>query len=111
MTNYANIQVLFDGQDASASFNSAWTDVSNLDKGSIHLKVTGTVAGSIKLQCANDTTYSPVDLVGTSVAISGAGAQMFTFPLGFGFKFVRLSYTATSGTGTMSATMMTYDDN
>lgn len=93
---------------ASASLasnnTSAAINVSDWTHFSLMLVWTGTPTGSFKLQCSNDM-QAPTnweDVTGSSFAVAGAAGQLVfnydTAP----FKWVRLVYTSTSGTGTIT---------
>jgi len=72
---------------------------------SISLNWTGaTAVGSLKLQISNDSVDTPVnwdDLAGTTAAVSGAGSQTWIVSNAF-YAWIRVVYTFTSGTGTIT---------
>lgn len=75
---------------------------------SVFLKWSGTPTGAFKLQCSNDncgTEAEPTDwedVTGSSYLVSGAAGQLVfnydTAP----FRWLRVVYTATSGSGTLT---------
>lgn len=75
---------------------------------SIQVVFTGTPVGSLKVQISDDLTNTPgsvvnwTDFVGSTQAISAAGSFVYTMTAS-GYKWIRVVYTATSGTGTVSA--------
>lgn len=72
---------------------------------SFHAKWTGTPTGSFKLQGSNDVGDSVTDwedIPGSTLAVAGAaGTQMWNYTRS-PFRWVRIVYTATSGSGTLS---------
>lgn len=95
--------------DASQNQNSQVIDASQLFKGSAQAVVTGTAAGTLKVQVSNDN-YIPAkappthwnDLSGSSVAIAGAGNYLIP-QVDLCYQWLRLVFTNTSGTGTITA--------
>ena len=78
-------------------------------EGSLHfsfqIKWTGTPTGTLKLQMSNDidaTVTDWEDIPGSSVAIAGAAGQQVYNYSNAPFRWVRVVYTATSGSGTLS---------
>lgn len=72
---------------------------------SFMVKWTGTPTGTFKLQASNDidaTVTDWEDIPGSSVAVAGAAGQQVWNYTNAPFRFVRLVYTATSGSGTLS---------
>lgn len=72
---------------------------------SFYAKWTGTPTGSFKLQGSNDVGDSVTDwedIPGSTLAVAGAaGTQMWNYTRSQ-FRWVRIVYTATSGSGTLS---------
>lgn len=90
-------------------------DLSNVPLGSIHAIWTGAPTGTMIVQVSNDivadqslvtnwTTYS-----GSTIAIVAADSAMINFS-NAGYRWIRLSYTKTSGTGSLNATLDTKGD-
>lgn len=81
---------------------------------SIQLLITGTIAGSVKLQGSDDpvpdsnflattmTVTNWTDIVGSTQSITGAGTLTYNVSDSM-FNFVRVIYTYGSGTGTITA--------
>lgn len=93
---------LASAQSMASSFNS---NAFNLDRTpifAIQAVYTGSPVGTLKLQSSNDGTNWD-DIAGSTVAVSAAGSQTWNYT-GAGFGKVRLVYTATSGTGSLTAT-------
>lgn len=108
------VQILTNGNmTGTATINSEIIDCNQVWAYSIQAVYSGTPSGTIKLQASADivnlgadgsqpTISNWTDLSGT-VALSGtAGSSMFT-NANFGYRWVRLSYTNSSGTGTLNA--------
>jgi hypothetical protein len=106
-----NVQdTLLDAVDAAeATQTSEWIDVRQIFAGSIHVVAAGTdPVGSVKVQVSNDNVTPPqlptnaVDLGSATVAVSAAG--QFLIPrLELSYGWLRVVYTKTSGTGTITA--------
>jgi hypothetical protein len=77
---------------------------------SIHAVVTGTAAGTLKVQVSNDPPGNAVtnwvDLSGASVSTSGAGNYLIP-KFDVSYEWIQLVYTKSSGTGTLTATIKT----
>ena len=94
--------------DASVSQNSIIVDVQNLHMMSVIVSMSGTAAGTVKVQASNDEPLNNVppnnfvDIAGATVAVS-AGGQFIIPKFDICYKFVKVVYTFASGTGTISA--------
>lgn len=103
--------------DMSGDVASIGLDLQNMAIGSIQAVFTGSPNGTFKLQWSNDIVPIPAsgaanlassvvnwtDYTGSSQAISAAGN--FGWVLGdTGYRWIRLVYTRSSGTGTLNAT-------
>lgn len=116
---FAGVQILSNASMLS-NINSIGIDVSQMALASIQAEWTGAPVGSFKLQISNDilppapSTSNPVgpdpaanvrnwsDYTNSTTAVSGSGN--FTWNMVYvGYRWVRLVYTATSGTGSVSA--------
>lgn len=95
--------------DASASKQSDVIDGSQLYSISIQGAVTGTAAGTLKLQYSNDFVGNPAipqpinfsDVPTATVAVAGAG--VYSIPkTELCYRWLRIVYTATSGAGTIT---------
>ena len=110
-------------QQMTTSSNSIGIDINQEFSWSIQVEWTGAPVGSFTIQVSNDIvpvapiTGNPVGpdpaanvvnwstYTGSTVVVSGsAGNWMYISQLG-PYRWVRLAYTATSGSGSMSAVM------
>lgn len=102
-----NNKKLIDNVSMGASINSAAQQLDHIYGFSIQLVFTGTPNGSFKMQCSNDDveTGSQVvnwtDVANSAQAITAAGDMIYNYD-GSHFKWVRLVYTRSSGTGTLN---------
>lgn len=83
-----------------------WMRIDAMDVFAIFIKWTGTPAGNFNLQCAVDTSDTPSDPVvvsSTTVAAGGAAGSTVWNISGAGYNFVRVAYTSSSSTGTITA--------
>ncbi len=91
--------------DMSTTINGPAMNLDQTLHFSFHAKWTGTPTGSFKLQGSNDvesTVTDWEDIPGSTLAVAGAaGTQMWNYA-DAPFRWVRIVYTATSGTGTLS---------
>ena len=93
----------FNTVNLSGSFNSEQISVANFFHFSLMLKWTGTPTGVFKLQGSNDdsTVEDWEDITGSNFSTLGAAGQVVfnydTAP----FRWLRVVYTFTSGTGTL----------
>lgn len=104
---------MFDAADISANATSAATDVTPVDKASIHVRWTGTSpVGTLVVQYRNNNPdfATPTDpwmnlAFSAAITISGnSGEHQIVFNE-MPFTDIRLVYTATSGTGVLTATL------
>lgn len=107
--------VIANNVDASTSFNSGNIYIENCFSYSVQVVVTGTVAGSLKLQASNDViniqsdpdgsgVTNWTDITGSTQAISGAGNGIYNVSSSI-YKWLRAVYTSSSGTGNMTITV------
>jgi len=106
-----------DSTGAPGSFNAA----SNFQSGqmtaeyaayfSIQAVISGTAVGVLSLQGSNDvgSPFTPftgatnwTDITGSNANVTGSGSVFWNYQ-NCGFKWVRMVYTASSGTGTITA--------
>jgi len=99
-----------DAVSGASSVNGNPANTGYMKSISVNVIATGTLVGSIKLQQSNDKlgiigSTSPtnwVDIASKTVAVTAAG--VFTIPtFDISAGFVRAVYTATSGTGNITA--------
>lgn len=108
-------EVIFNALDGSVNQTSVPLIVDHSWGYAIQLVITGTVAGTVKLQgscdpgpnanfqAANDTqAVNWTDIANSSLPITGAGTLTYDV-VKTAYPFVRVVYTASSGTGTISA--------
>lgn len=108
-------KLLLQNQDASVSFNSPAGLLAHVFGFSIQAIITGTAAGTMKLQGSNDpvpdsdfpstpvwTPTNWTDVANSSEPVTGAGTLMYDFNQCPGYNWVRVVYTSSSGTGTIS---------
>jgi len=96
-------QAITDG-DMSSNITGPSTNILYTDRVSYQLIYTGSPTGTFSVQVSNDeTTWEDVAFDTTPTA-SGAGDTDF-LEIETGAKFIRLNYTASSGTGTLQAKM------
>lgn len=110
-------ELLMSAGSMGASLNSDPIDVKNLIIGSLQIVFTGAPVGSIKLQASDDVYQflkqpepqpAPTnwtDIADSTLAIAAAGNIMYNLS-SMGYDMVRVVYTRTSGTGTMSIRMV-----
>lgn len=78
--------------------------------GAVHSIWSGTPTGTLKLQASCDNVDEPSqvtnweDISGASTAIAGASGSALWNVVNIGYKWLRLSYVFSSGTGTLNST-------
>lgn len=107
-------EVIVNAGDMSADINSNPTQIEWVFGYSIQCVMTDAPVGTLKLQASNDfdpgrpnlapTNWS--DIANTSQAVNGAGIAFYNIPDSM-YRWVRLVYTFTSGTGTLTARIQT----
>ena len=99
---------MFDEVDISTSQTSDATNVENLDKASIHIIWSGTSpVGEIKVQARNGEKNSWFDVdFGDTIDITGNSGDHVIIMNSMPFTHLRLTYTSTSGTGTLTGTIV-----
>jgi len=93
--------------DMTLDLQSNVYDVRVYDGFSIKAKYTGSPTGTLKLQVSNDDpvnggTQEWNDLADSSISVSAAGIYIFNVSVVF-FGWVRLVWTVSSGSGTLTA--------
>lgn len=102
---------MFENEDISSNAQSDQTSVHNLDKASIHVTWTGTSPiGVLKVEATNDSPENPSAVwrevsFGSTIDISGNSGSHDLIFNEIPFNAIRLVYTATSGTGTLTAAL------
>lgn len=92
----------------SADVTSSALDTSSMVSVSVQAAVTGTCAGTIKMQASNDAA-SPVnwsDIANATVSVSNTGVY-FIPKQDISYQYIRIVYTRTSGSGTLVARVKT----
>jgi hypothetical protein len=86
-----------------ASTTSNPVDVTHLSNVAIHLIYTGTPTGTIDVEVSNDSTNWIVLGSPNTVALSGAAGGTLLQLTNIGYYHLRIKYTRTSSTGTLTA--------
>lgn len=100
---------LISAGDMSGNVTSDAIDYLSYPLGSIQAVFTGAPVGTFVIQTSGDSTNTPASVVNwtdyasSTLAISAAGNTEWILT-GIGYRWVRLKYTRTSGTGTLNAT-------
>lgn len=102
-----DIRLISNG-DMSANISSAGVNTESVDNVGVELSWTGTPSGAWKIQASNSSTDGSngtwTDLSMTIGSQPTGAAGGFLLDLNqFPFKYVRIVYTKTSGTGTANA--------
>ena len=98
---------MFDAVSLGASATSSIVEVSQLDYASIYVSWTGSsTVGDLEVQAANgeDGTYHALDF-GSTISISGASGSHNIILSEMPFTHIKLVYTRSSGTGSITATL------
>lgn len=100
--------MLTGGDMSAATVSSLPMDCNQIGLAAIQAVWTGSPVGSIFLEISNDETNTQSAIVnwstytGSAQAVSGVGN--FTWNLNWvGYRWIRVTYTKTSGTGTLGA--------
>lgn len=97
--------------DMSISTISELTEVSNLDKASIHIVWSGTAPiGTVKIESTNDNPLNPIAvwrevIFNAPIEITGNTGDHDIIFNELPFNAIRISYTPASGTGTINAAL------
>lgn len=102
------LDLAFNTTDMSqASCTSSWVDVQPNSMFFIQVKYTGSPVGTLVLQASNDkvvaSTMDDTTTYNSTIAVSGPGNDAWNVD-GIGFQWVRVVYTRTSGSGTLTGT-------
>lgn len=93
--------------NAAINQNSIFVDSKFCRFASAQAVVTGTAAGTLKLQVSNDNAATPTnwsDLTGATVSISGVGTYLIPTQ-NTSYQFIRAVYTAASGVGAITVNL------
>lgn len=99
--NFMTLSPYLSGQSLGSSFNSSSFSVGEFDRFAVKFKITGAagLSGTLKLQCSvDDVDY--VDVPDTSISVTGNNSYLISVT-SFIFKYIRISYTSTAGTGSL----------
>lgn len=103
---------IFQSTDISTNQTSGNTNTANLDSGSIYVEWTGSSpVGVLTVEATNDDPTSPAGAVyrelsfGNAINISGNSGNHELILNQLPFRAFRLVYTASSGTGSITATL------
>lgn len=99
--NFSNTCPYFDTGTISTNYTSNPFRVGDFDRFAVQFALTGTLAGTIKLQASiDDLNY--VDIPDSIISVNGADVFLVSIAY-FAYKYVRVVYTRTSGSGTINA--------
>lgn len=105
--NLLNGAIIFNGQDASVSFDSKSNPINTslFDATGIQVSWTGNPVGILKVFVSNDQTkpskWSLLDF-GAPIPVDATNSDLI-IEINSRFSWIALDYTATSGTGTLTA--------
>lgn len=102
-----------DGADISSDVEGDWIDMANLTKVSFSFVWSGTSpVGVLNVQASNDPSHSDATNITLSATlnVSGNSGTHFADVTEWSARYVRLKYTASSGTGTANGWIMAKGD-
>lgn len=110
MSDYLHDQIV-DGGDLSGDLASSIMDIRHLYVGAIHLIWTGSPVGDFtveasakKVSKSSDLADADFETVADSTQAAGGGAGSHVYNLtDLGYRWLRLKFTSTSGTGSLDA--------
>lgn len=89
-------------KDLAVGFTSPWFSTEMVDQIAIILDFTGTPTGTFQIQAAINKEGTPVTLdFGAPITASGSADSHSIEIADFPYNFIRIRYTATSGTGSL----------
>ena len=114
LSNPAIIKKVSDGVisgDMTVSLESNVFDIRTIIGYSMQAEYSGSPNGTLKLQASNDDPDVPeaqtwIDVTSSSAAISASGSRLWNQPTEF-YGWLKLVYTASSGSGTLTAKIVT----
>lgn len=97
---------------AASNVTSGWLELGDYTGCSITCAFTGSdVAGTLKLECADDDSKTnPTDVASSSQAITSSADHRYNIS-GAQYKYVRVDWTASSGTGNITVTGIIKEPN
>lgn len=108
-------EVFIDDESMGASFNSEPLRLLLAPSFNIQLAFSGTPNGTLKLQSSADITHVPGEIVNwddipdSSQAISASGTH--TWNINARYKWIRVVYTRSSGTGSCDGSVFAIEEN
>lgn len=98
------LATLIPSQTAAADITSAAMELGDIQSFSISVDITGSnVAGTLTLECSNDSaTTGFTTVASSSQAVTNSADHMWSV-LGAGYRWVRVFWDYTSGTGNITA--------
>ena len=111
-----NILNQFSSVAMASSFYSPALRLDLVELGSISVDWTGTPVGTFTLEVSNEAVAeSPSSgsfgtIGGSSLAVSAAGQQTWMFTSKYYARWIRLAWTSTSGSGTLTSAVITTED-
>lgn len=112
---FSQTQLVSAGDMSAASIISPGEDLKFVPLGSVSAQWTGAPMGTLKLQVSNDIVELAASVVnwsdfsGSSIAVNGAGDVTYNLA-NAGYRWTRIVYTKTSGTGTLNAILSAKGD-
>ena len=99
--------ILSNGDMSQASLTSTVTNIKNLDNICVYLSWTGTPTGTFNVygNLTNDTSNGVPMSFATSPVASGSAGSILIDMNNLSFPYLYVTYTKTSGTGTLTATI------
>lgn len=109
-SKFTTVTILSACDMSTTACTATGVDLNQLNLASMQAVYTGSPVGTLKVQVSNDNVPHQnqvthwTDYTGSSVAISAAGNTLYNMSF-VGYRWARLVYTKTSGTGSITATM------
>ena len=92
------------------TYNSPSTDINQLDNAGLDVRFVGTMAGTFSVQCSNDNqTFTALTFNPGLTQPSGSNLNFLIDLNQVPFRYIRVSYTNTSGSGTLTCLMTVKD--
>ncbi len=104
MSTRSFLKTLWAAVVGDVSIQTDPVNLSTVSNAAFEFVATGTLVGTAKIQARNDDTLAWKDTTLTYAVNVGTGntGTLFDLPIGFGFKYARIAWVRTSGTGTVS---------
>jgi hypothetical protein len=92
------------------TYTSPSTDINQLDNAGIDVRFTGTMAGTFSVQCSNDNVvFSDLTFNPGIVQPSGSNLNFLIDVNQIPFRYIRVKYINTSGSGTLTSLLTVKD--